>query len=77
MRLHSGCAFNEFVVDFNGTGKTVQKINKFLLKKGIFGGKDLSGEFPELGQSALFCITEVHSAEDIEFLVDILKEAVK
>lgn len=72
-----GCAFDEFVVDFNGTGKTVEKINKYLLKKGIFGGKDLSKEFPELGQSALFCITEVHSASDIELLAETLREAVK
>ena len=28
----------------------------------IFGGKDLSAEFPALGQSALYCVTEVHTA---------------
>ena len=53
--------FKEFVVDFNDTGKTVRQINSTLLQKGIFGGKDLSQDFPELGQSALYCITEIHT----------------
>ena len=66
--------FKEFVVDFNKTGKTVAEINKALLEKGIFGGKDLSKDFPALGQSALYCVTEVHTAEDIQTLVDALKE---
>ncbi len=69
--------FKEFVVDFNGTGLTVEKINKRLLKNGIFGGKDLSQDFPALGQSALYAITEVHSADDIRRLVAALKEIVQ
>ena len=32
-----------------------------LREHGIFGGKDLSRDFPELGQSALYCVTEVHA----------------
>lgn len=65
--------FKEFIVDFNATNKTVKEINKELLGKGIFGGKDLSEEFPELGQSALYCVTEIHFKEDIDLLVDELK----
>ncbi len=61
----SGKTFKEFVVDFNKTGKTVEEINKKLLEKKIFGGKDLSKEFPELGQSALYCVTEVLTKDDI------------
>ena len=41
----SSVFFKEFVVDFSGTGKTVKQINKALLDKGIFGGKDLSEDF--------------------------------
>jgi len=66
--------YNEFVVDFNDTGKTVEEINKSLLKKNIFGGKDLSKDFPQFGQKALYCITEVHTKEDIDRLVSALKE---
>lgn len=59
----------EFVVDFNETGVKVSEINKKLLTKGIHGGYDLSKDFPELGQSALYCFTEVHLKEDIDHLV--------
>jgi glycine dehydrogenase subunit 1 len=66
--------FTEFVVGFNGTGKTVAQINQALLERDIFGGKDLSAEFPALGQSALFCVTEVHTQSDIDRLVSALKK---
>ena len=66
--------FNEFVVNFDGSGKTVAAVNQTLLEQGIFGGKDLSAEFPELGQSALYCVTEIHSQADIDLLVETLAE---
>ena len=69
--------FKEFVVNFDDTGKPVAVINQALLAQGIFGGKDLSGEFPELGQSALFSITEVHTQADIDRLVATLEEVVR
>ena len=62
-------SFKEFVVDFGGTGKSVRVINEALLAKGIFGGKDLSADFPELGQSALYAITEQVAQTDIDTLV--------
>lgn len=68
--------FKEFVVDFNATGKTVKAINKALLEKGIFGGKDLSQDFPELGQCALYCVTEIHTKTDIDKLITALEEVV-
>ncbi|WP_206811629.1 aminomethyl-transferring glycine dehydrogenase subunit GcvPA [Paradesulfitobacterium ferrireducens] len=61
--------FKEFVLNFDQTGKSVAEINKQLLEHKIFGGKDLSLEFPELGQSALYCVTEIHTKEDIDKLV--------
>lgn len=66
--------FKEFVVNFDGAGKTVAEINKKLLAKGIFGGKDLSAEFPELGQSALYCVTEYYDQADVDELASALKE---
>lgn len=68
--------FKEFLVNFDGTGKTVAEINQALLAREIFGGVDLSQEVPELGQSALYCVTEVHSKEDIDTLVTALREVV-
>lgn len=66
--------FKEFVVDFRRTGKTVEEINECLRERDIFGGVDLSPEFPELENCALFCVTEIHAREDIGNLVHALKE---
>jgi len=66
--------FKEFVVDFTETGKSVTAINSALLDRGIFGGKDLSSDFPKLGESGLYCVTEIHSKNDIDFLVNHLTE---
>ncbi len=66
--------FKEFVVDFRKTGKTVEEINKCLLERNIFGGFDLSSEFSELDNCALFCVTEIHARDDIDSLVHALKE---
>jgi len=58
-------------------GMTVDEVNARLRERGIFGGKDLSADFPELGQSALFCVTEVHTEQDIEALVSALTEVLR
>jgi glycine dehydrogenase subunit 1 len=68
--------FKEFVVDFNDTGLSVFEINRSLLQRKIFGGKDLSQEFPDLGQCALYCVTEIHTKEDLDFLCGALGEIV-
>ncbi|MCJ8011955.1 aminomethyl-transferring glycine dehydrogenase subunit GcvPA [Paenibacillus sp. KQZ6P-2] len=64
--------FKEFVADFTETGLTVEEILKQLRAEGIQGGRDLSSDFPELGQSMLLCVTEVHAQEDIELLAEAL-----
>ncbi|USK36479.1 aminomethyl-transferring glycine dehydrogenase subunit GcvPA (plasmid) [Bacillus sp. F19] len=69
--------FKEFIVDINGTNLSVETINERLLERKIFGGKDLSKEFPEYGQAALYCVTEIHSQEDIDQLIAALEEIVK
>jgi glycine dehydrogenase subunit 1 len=69
--------FQEFVVNLDGTGKTVAAINQALLARGILGGKDLTQEFPALGNSALYCISEVHSQAHIDRLVDALREVIE
>jgi glycine cleavage system P protein (glycine dehydrogenase) subunit 1 len=66
--------FKEFVVKLNKG--TVRDLNGKLRKEKIFGGKDISSEFPELGQSALYCVTEVHSKQDIEKLARSLEAMV-
>jgi glycine dehydrogenase subunit 1 len=66
--------FMEFTVNFDKTGKSVAEINESMLNAGIHGGLDLSKYFPELGQTALYCFTEVHTHRDIDMLADKLRQ---
>jgi glycine dehydrogenase subunit 1 len=69
--------YREFVVNFDKSGKTVKQVNESLLERGIFGGKDLSRDFPELGQSGLYCVTEIHSQADLDRLAGALTEVIR
>jgi glycine dehydrogenase subunit 1 len=73
--VFNGSLFKEFVLNFDETRLFVKDINAELRNRNIFGGKDLSVEFPELGQSALYCVTEVHTQQDIDYLARNLKGA--
>src|SRR5208282_3852548 len=75
--LFDSAHFEEFTVNFDGTGKTVRSVNNALLKGDIQGGKDLTTEFPELGKTALYCVTEVHSKDQIDKLATLLKKIVR
>ena len=54
--------------------RTVGAVNAALLERGIFGGADLSADYPELGQVSLFCFTELTGRDGIDLLVTNLKE---
>jgi len=73
----NGACFKEFVVNFDGCRRSVAEINAGLLERGILGGKDLTDEFPELGRSALYCVTEIHRKEDIDRLATALAEVLR
>src|SRR5437016_4709935 len=64
----TGPHYQEFVVSFKGARGALARLNKSLLSHGVHGGKSLVKDFPELGESALFCVTEVHSTEVIDKL---------
>jgi glycine dehydrogenase subunit 1 len=68
--------FKEFIVSFDDTGITVADMNARLRQHGIFGGLDLSRDFPELGQSALYCVTEAHTAADLDRLAAAVEEVI-
>ncbi len=76
VRYHGGF-FKEFVVNVDDTGRSVADLNRFLRANSIFGGQDLSTSFPELGQSALYCVTERHSRADIDRLADSVRQWVR
>jgi glycine dehydrogenase subunit 1 len=65
--------FKEFTVNFDKAGLNVKEVNERLLRNCVHGGKDVSKEFPELGQTSLYCVTEIHSKEEIERLADTLE----
>ena len=68
----SRTVFKEFVATFD---KPVAQINAALRAKGLFGGKDITGEPGIEGNAMLICVTEVHTQDDIDHLVTTLKEA--
>jgi glycine dehydrogenase subunit 1 len=65
--------FKEFTVKYSN--RKAADVNKVLLAHGYQGGKPLKPEFPELGESALFCVTEMHTKKDIDGLMAALREA--
>ena len=69
--------FKEFVVRFDGTSLSVAGINAALRDRGIYGGKDLTGDFPDLGRAALYCVTEIHRQQDVDRLVSALGEILR
>lgn len=69
--LGNGQFFNEFVVQ---CPKPVAEINQALLKKGILGGYDLEKDYPAAKNQMLVCTTEMNSREQIDSLVQALKE---
>jgi glycine dehydrogenase subunit 1 len=65
--------FKEFVVR---CPRSVKEINDYLLEEwGIVGGYDLGRDCAHLENHMLLCVTEVNPREDIDALVDGLKEA--
>jgi glycine dehydrogenase subunit 1 len=62
--------FREFVTV---SGEDPEVINKKLLKEGVTGGLSLRKWYPELGNAALYCVTECNSDEDIERLLGVME----
>jgi len=74
--VHDAPHFKEFAVRFDDALPSVAQINAGLLERGIFGGVDLTDVFHDLGKSALYCVTEVHTKGDIDALVGALREVI-
>lgn len=68
--------WKDFAVQFE-TNISAKLIHEQLLKHGIHGGHPLKNEFPELGESLLFSVTELHSKEAIEKMVEIVSTIIK
>jgi len=64
--------WKEFVVRFDN-GIAAQTVHEELLKFGLHGGKVLSREFSDLGESMLISVTEIHTKDAIDELVTTIK----
>lgn len=68
----SGPFYDEFVIESPARiGKLQQKFEQ----AGIIGGYPLAQEYPDMPNAMLFCVTETRTKEDIDSLVEVLKEA--
>ena len=71
-----GVHFKEFLVNFDNAKVSTDIVHKELLKRGFHGGHIIKKEFPELGDSMLFCVTEIHTKRQIDSLVEALSDIV-
>jgi glycine dehydrogenase subunit 1 len=72
--IYNSFHFKEFTVNFQN--KTLEEINVALHSQNIEAGIPLKRSF-ELGETALYCVTELHSKSDIDFLVSTFREALE
>jgi glycine dehydrogenase subunit 1 len=63
--------FHEFVVR---CPRPVAEINAHLMEQGIIGGYDVGKDYPDFKDHMLVCVTEMNSREEIDALVNGLKE---
>lgn len=68
----SGPILKEFVLTYEH--HDVATVDAALRARGIYGGKDLGSDFPDLQRASLWAVTEVHTKDDIDRLVDTLGE---
>ena len=72
--LFNGPFFNEFTIAYER--RKAPWVFAELAKRGVMGGYPLAEHFDQIGEAGAFCVTEVHSSEDIQRLVDALGEVV-
>jgi glycine dehydrogenase subunit 1 len=67
----SGSHFNECVIH---SAQDPYKVNSYLLQQGIQGGIVLAPWYPSLQNELLFGVTELHSKQDIDHFISVLRE---
>jgi glycine dehydrogenase subunit 1 len=70
-----GPFFKEFPVKFSGM--SVREVNAALLERGIFGGHDLSPDYPSLPGTALYCVNETMTKFDMDALASALSDILR
>jgi glycine dehydrogenase subunit 1 len=64
--------FNEFAVRYT-KGRTVEGVNRALAQAGVLGGLALRRWYPDAGEAALWCATELVTQEQIDAVVAALR----
>jgi glycine dehydrogenase subunit 1 len=71
-RLFSAPIFHEAAI---ALPQPVAKVLARMRSRGILGGYDLSGDYPQLGNALLVCVTETKTQSDLEAYAAALAEA--
>jgi glycine dehydrogenase subunit 1 len=66
-----GQFFKEFVIR---TPLSPAEVNAHLWEQGIIGGYELARDYPQLTDCLLLCVTEMNTREEIDRLVQVLRE---
>ena len=69
-----GAFFKEFVVSYRGA--KADSVYRRLSRKGVLAGYPMGREYGMGAEAGLYCVTEVHTRDDIERLADALEEVV-
>ncbi len=67
--------WKEFVVQFESM--SAKDVHLALLRRGLHGGKILTNDFPGLGESMLFSVTEIHTKRNMDQLVEAVRDVVE
>ncbi len=67
----AGPFFNEFVVELSSVPETLEAAER----RGVLAGVALGGDYPELDDCLLICVTEMNGTADIDLLCEAVKGA--
>ena len=67
--------FKEFMVTIEHAKHSVRSVLQRIQQEQVLAGIPLDASFPDFGQTALVCVTERHSQEQIDHLVDAYRRA--
>jgi glycine dehydrogenase subunit 1 len=72
--LFEGPFFKEFAIGYDGA--KAEDVYEKLGQKGIMAGYPLTRHYPGIGEAGGYCVTEVHTSDDISRLSEALQEVV-
>ena len=75
--LFDSCHFKEFTVNLDMKKAGIEEVHAKLLERGVQGGRIIKHDFPRYGESAVYCVTERHSQEDIDELAAAFQAALE